>query len=80
MAVKHVDSNYPPTVLIHGTDDTDVPFVQSEMMVAEFEKHEVKHLFLPIEGGEHGLGGGDQNEINAAYQKAFAFLKARLEE
>ena len=26
MAVKNVTENYPPTLMIHGTADTDVPY------------------------------------------------------
>ena len=32
MPVKNVTAEYPPTVLIHGTSDTDVPFEQSAIM------------------------------------------------
>lgn len=80
MPVMNVDPEYPPTAMIHGTLDTDVPFAQSEMMVKEFKKHGVAHMFLAVSGGEHGLGGADRAEIDTAYAKAFAFVKARLEE
>lgn len=79
MAVKNVDSNYPPTVMIHGKEDTDVPFEQSAMMAVEFRKHGVEHLLLAIENGEHGLAGADRAEVDAANQRAFDFVKARLE-
>ena len=32
MPVKNVTADYPPTLLIHGTIDTDVPHEQSVMM------------------------------------------------
>ena len=32
-----VSIDYPPTLLIHGTNDTDVPYEQSTMMAAEFK-------------------------------------------
>ncbi len=79
MAVKNVDAKYPPTVLIHGTADTDVPHEQSVMMARELKEHGVEHELLSIEGGEHGLGGGDPKDINAAYRRAFEFLKHHLE-
>lgn len=79
MPVKNVDADYPPTVLIHGEVDTDVPFEQSVLMAKEFEKHNVRYEFLRIENGEHGLAGGDSKEIDAAYEKAFQFLKHSLE-
>ena len=73
-----MDANYPPTSLIHGTNDTDVPYEQSVMMAEEFMKHGVKYQLHSIKNGEHGLGGGDPNAINEAYEEAFRFLKYYL--
>jgi acetyl esterase/lipase len=78
MPVRHVTKEYPPTLLIHGTADTDVPYEQSVMMAKQFKKHGVEHELISIEGGEHGLGGGDQKKIDAAYDSALAFLRHHL--
>jgi acetyl esterase/lipase len=78
LPVKNVSAKYPPTVLVHGTADTDVPFEQSQIMVREFEKHGVRYEFLPVQGGEHGLGGGKPEDIAEAYRKAFEFVKREL--
>jgi acetyl esterase/lipase len=80
MPLKNVSSDYPPTVLIHGTRDTDVPHEQSEMMAAELRRHSVEHLLISIPGGEHGFAGGDPQLIDAAYTKAFAFVDKHLED
>lgn len=79
MPLKNVTPGYPPTVLIHGTADTDVPFAQSEMMAREFQRHQVPHQFHSIPKGEHGLAGGDPATIETAHQQAFAFIKHHLE-
>ena len=79
MPVRNVDPDYPPTALIHGTDDTDVPHELSAMMARQFREHGVSHHLLSIPGGEHGLGGGDPKQIDAAYRRAFEFLKEHLE-
>lgn len=78
MPVKNVTSSYPPTLMIHGTEDTDVPYEQSAMMVEQFEAHGVEHELITIEGGEHGLGGGDPKEIDAAYDTAMAFINQHM--
>lgn len=78
MAVKNVTKEYPPTLLIHGDKDTDVPFEQSEMMAAEFKKHGVEHKLARLEGGEHGLAGVDPKIISETYADAAAFLKKHL--
>jgi acetyl esterase/lipase len=79
MPIKNITGNYPPTVLIHGTADTDVPFEQSEMMAEELKKHEVPFQFHKIAKAEHGLSGGDHAEIDEAERKAFEFIKLHLE-
>lgn len=78
LPLKNVTESYPPTVLIHGTADTDVPFEQSQLMAREFEKHGVRFELHAIEGGEHGLGGGKAEDIAEAYRKAFEFVKREL--
>jgi acetyl esterase/lipase len=78
MPVKNVTSQYPPTLLIHGTKDTDVPYEQSVLMADQFRKFGVDHALVTIPGGEHGLAGGDPKEIDQAYQQAFRFVHQRM--
>jgi len=75
MAVKNIDKNYPPILMIHGTEDTDVPHEQSVMMAKELKKHGVAHQLISVQNGEHGLGGADKKEIEAAYQQVLPFIK-----
>lgn len=79
MAVKNVTVDYPPTVMIHGREDTDVPYEQSAMMAKQFAQHRVPHEFLTVTGGEHGLAGIDKDKIDAVYQHAFAFVNKHLQ-
>ena len=74
MAVKNVTPAYPPTLLLHGTEDTDVPYEQAVMMVKELKKHGVEHRLISLEGGEHGFGGADPEAITAAYAEIVPFL------
>ncbi|MCH2201650.1 MAG: alpha/beta hydrolase [Fuerstiella sp.] len=78
MPVKNVTADYPPTLMIHGTSDTDVPYEQSVMMAEEFQKYGVEYKLISIRNGEHGLGGGDPKKIDEAYEAAFAFVNSRL--
>ncbi len=80
MPVKNVTAEYPPTVLIHGTSDTDVPYEQSVLMAEQFKQRNVPHEFISIPNGEHGLSGGDTKLVEEAYAKAFAFVDERLKE
>ncbi|MGD9854886.1 MAG: alpha/beta hydrolase [Planctomycetaceae bacterium] len=76
--VHNVTAEFPPTLLIHGTNDTDVPYEESTMMAEQLEKHGVPFLLKPIENGEHGFGGGDEQQIKEAYQTMHTFIVEHL--
>jgi acetyl esterase/lipase len=78
--VRNVTPDYPPTLLIHGDKDTDVPFEESVMMETELKKNKVEHRLITIPGGEHGLGGGDKKLIDDAYRDAIDFIKRHLDQ
>jgi dipeptidyl aminopeptidase/acylaminoacyl peptidase len=78
MALKNVSGEYPPTLLIHGDQDTDVPYEQSTLMAAELKKHAVEHQLITLVGAEHGLAGGDKAQVEAAYAAAIEFLAGHL--
>jgi acetyl esterase/lipase len=78
--VRHVTAEYPPTLLIHGTKDTDVPYEESTMMAAQFERHGVPFRLETIENGEHGFGGGDPQKIEAAYDSMREFIETHIAE
>ncbi len=78
MPVRNVDAGYPPTLLVHGTSDTDVPYEQSVLMAAELGKHGVRCVFIGVPGAEHGLANADPASVDGAYQRALEFLKVRL--
>jgi acetyl esterase/lipase len=76
--VRTVMKNYPPTMLVHGTEDTDVPYELSVDMVKEFEKHKVPHEFITVKGAGHGLSGGDKALVAKAHEQALAFIRWHL--
>lgn len=76
--VRNVTKDYPPTMLVHGTEDTDVPYELSVNMAKEFEKHKVSFEFITVKGAGHGLSGGDKTLVADAHDKALAFIRARL--
>ena len=78
MPLKNVTPDYPPTFLLHGQVDTDVPHEQSELMAAELARRGVEHRLFSVPGGEHGLRGGDPALIEQAFREAGAFLLQRL--
>ena len=78
MPLQNVSDEYPPTLLVHGDKDTDVPYEQSQLMAAQFKKHNVEHQFISIAGAEHGLAGAEPEAVKAAYRTAIEFLRKHL--
>src|SRR5262249_31390459 len=76
--IRHVTEDYPPTMLIHGTIDTDVPHEQSVQMDRELARHRVPHEFISVQGGGHGLGGLDRNRLAEIRARVIAFLAKHL--
>jgi pimeloyl-ACP methyl ester carboxylesterase len=76
--VRNVGPDYPPTLLLHGTEDTDVPYEQSAAMAKELARHQVPHELATVPGAGHGLAGGDKERVQQARRKALAFLRDHL--
>ena len=52
--ISHISKESPPTLLIHGTKDSVVPFQQSESFVDKLKKAGVSAKLVPKEGADHG--------------------------
>ncbi len=53
--IRNVTAKYPPTFLIHGTEDTDVPYAESRNMAAKLVESGVTHEFITVTGAGHRL-------------------------
>jgi acetyl esterase/lipase len=76
--LRNVTEDYPPTLLVHGTKDTDVPYEQSVLMARELEKKKVKHELITVPDGGHGFGDVDPALVTRIYARAVEFLKSAL--
>jgi acetyl esterase/lipase len=73
--VRNVTKDYPPTLLIHGTKDTDVPYALSVQMDKELTAKGVAHEFISIPEGGHGFRSKVDAEVAAqTYRQVVAFL------
>ena len=77
--LRNVTAAYPPTLLIHGTKDTDVPYEQSELMDRELARKGVEHELITVPGGAHGLGGTDPAVIADIRRRILVFLARHLQ-
>jgi len=73
--VRNVTKDYPPTMLVHGTKDTDVPYHLSVAMDMELTAKGVKHEFITIPEGGHGFGRNDADTAAKTYEQVVKFLK-----
>jgi acetyl esterase/lipase len=78
--IRNVTKDYPPTLLLHGDNDTDVPHQQSVDMAAELKKHGVAHEFISIKGGSHGFDGKGMKDAKVAesFDRVLAFLNKHV--
>lgn len=67
----HVSADDPPTLLVHGDQDTLVPISHSEQILAAFQKQKVICRLIVIKGAGHGFGGMDNQRAVAETIKWF---------
>jgi acetyl esterase/lipase len=60
-AVEHVDQNYPPTYLAHGTADTIVPYTQSVQLADKLKANNIDYVLDLVPGAEHSFDGIPKN-------------------
>jgi acetyl esterase/lipase len=73
--VRNVTAKYPPTFLIHGTEDTDVPYSESKNMAARLSEAGVPHEFVTVTGAGHGLSGAPPDRVAEIARQAAEFVK-----
>lgn len=77
--MQNITLEYPPTLLLHGDGDTDVPYQQSLLMAEELSHHRVRHELLTMPGCGHGFDREmDDPLVKDAFAKVLAFLDEHL--
>jgi acetyl esterase/lipase len=76
--IRNVSRDYPPTMLVHGTADTDVPYEQSKQMIERLREARVHSQLVTVPGGGHGLGNIPPAEQDRIYAQAAKFLRERV--
>jgi acetyl esterase/lipase len=76
LPIRNITGEYPPTLLVHGTDDNDVPHEESRRLDERLRQCGVPHEFLSLEGVGHGFAGASPERI-AEVERALARFAAR---
>jgi len=73
---QNVSPTYPPTLLLHGTNDTGVHYDLSVRMAAALEAGDIEHELITIAKVGNGFDGnaGDPDQIDAAWERVYVFL------
>ena len=77
--IQNVGPDYPPTLLLHGEADTDVPYEQSVLMARAMSGQGIENELITIRDGPHGFDGDmDRPRVRAAFDAVIAFLTRHL--
>ena len=82
--IRHVTEIFPPTLLLHGDRDTDVPYEQSVRMAEVLRSKGVSCELITLPNQGHAFdkfGEGMKNPVVAdAFERVIRFLKESCEE
>ena len=77
--VQNITTDYPPTLLLHGDRDTDVPYQQSVLMDEELSRQQVIHGLIAMPGRGHGFDGEmDDILVKYAFSRVLVFLDQHI--
>ncbi len=77
--IHNIGTDYPPTLMLHGDHDNDVPYQQSRLMGEALAMHGVENTLITIEGGGHGFDGDLKNpHILEIFERVVGFLQRHL--
>lgn len=76
----NVTADYPPTLFLHGDQDTDVPYELSVSMSKKLSEHGVWNRLITMKGRGHGFdhGAASEPDVKAAMEEVIEFLRAHL--
>lgn len=77
--VDQLTADFPPTLLLHGDQDTDVPYEQSVRMHRKLKELHVVSELVTISGGDHVFDRKFASpDVQAAFEKTVSFLREHL--
>lgn len=72
---RNITLDYPPTYVWQCDRDDTVPIENTQMLVAEFEKKGVEHIYKTFNSQKHGWGIATGTAAEGWYDEAVAFWK-----
>jgi len=76
--LRHIDEAFPPTVLVHGLNDSDVPSSESDCLAVALRDKRVQHEYHSLPGVGHGFSGASVELVQSTERAVAEFLYARV--
>jgi len=76
--LRGIDAAFPPTVLVHGRDDNDVPATESDAIAQRLQEERVAHEFHSLPGIGHGFAGASPELVESVETSVVNFLLAQV--
>ena len=74
--ITYVNQDTPPILIIHGTNDSTVPFAQAEILHKKLDANNLPNEMHTIQNGKHG--GFTVEELSISFEKIWKFLERHL--
>jgi acetyl esterase/lipase len=80
--LQNLSVSFPPTLLLHGGIDDNVPYQQSVMVAVELDRLGVGNTLITIPAGVHGFDSKMREDpaVRDAWQKTMRFLNNQFRE
>ena len=77
-----VGEHWPPTLLIHGSEDKQVPILESKYLAERLKAVGVESELIVVEGQEHTFdyASNAESEFGRLFDRAAAFLVQNLQQ
>ncbi|MFC7681717.1 alpha/beta hydrolase fold domain-containing protein [Paenibacillus sp. GCM10028914] len=77
--IDNIAEGYPPTLFLHGNQDTDVPYEQSVIMYEKLKDMGIYSKLITIDGADHVFDHNFKDEqVQFAFAELIDFLKVHL--
>jgi Esterase/lipase len=77
--IDHITEDYPPTLFLHGNQDTDVPYEQSIIMYDKLKQMGIPTGLITIDEADHVFDHNfEDDQVQLAFQQVVDFLRAHL--
>lgn len=74
--IEKVDETYPPTLLLHGDSDEDVPYEESVQFAKVLQENHVPHQLITIKNGKHVFDNNMSHpQVKEAFENVLSFIK-----